>query len=262
MLIAFILGIIEGLTEFLPISSTGHLILFGNLLGFTGEKAATFEIFIQLGAILAVIISYRKRFYSLLSPRQEATSGTDGIILLGLTSLPALIVGFILHDFIKSSLFNPATVAISLFLGGVALIAVERWHKSENGAGLDKLSSTQALKIGLFQILALWPGFSRSGATIVGARLIGLNRKAAVEYSFLAAVPIMIISVSYDLLSNLSSLSKNDIPVFVIGLVTAFLTALLAINVFVRFVEKFTLAPFGWYRIGVSAVLVALLVLT
>ena len=255
MITAILLGIIEGLTEFLPVSSTGHLILFGSLLGFTGQRANTFEVFIQLGAILAVVVLYRQRFAQLFSSRQEGLSGISGLKLLALTTLPAVIAGFLLHGFIKERLFNPAVVAIGLLIGGIALITMERFYKPTREVDIEHITKQQALKIGLFQLLALSPGVSRAGATIVGGRLMGLSRQAAVEYSFLVAVPVMIAAVSYDLIKSSPTLSSNDITLFVVGFVTAFVSAMLAIKFFIRLVQRFTLEPFGWYRIGLSGVI-------
>lgn len=264
LLIAFILGIVEGITEFLPISSTGHLIVVGNLLGFTGSRATTFEVFIQLGAILAVVVAYRQRFLDLISHSRETNqrglSGFNGLKLLFLTTLPALLTGLLLHGFIKEELFNPAVVAVGLLFGGIALIAIERWYKPTSEVGLDKLTTKRALMIGGFQVLALSPGVSRSGATIVGGRLSGLSRAAAVEYSFLAAVPVMLAAVSYDMYKNLPLLQLSDIAIFAVGFITAFISALIAIKVFVRLVQRYTLEPFGWYRIALALVIFLTLV--
>ena len=250
--VAIILGIIEGITEFLPVSSTGHLILAGHALGFTGTTANTFEIFIQLGAILAVIVLYRERFYKLLDLSAQGFAGRHGLWLLFLTTLPALIAGFLFHGYIKEVLFNPLSVAVGLLLGGVALIAVEYLPKRVSETQLDNVSRTQALKIGLFQILALVPGVSRAGATIVGGRLMGLDRRTSVEYSFLAAVPVIVAAVTYDLYKNLPSLQADDAGIFLTGFLAAFLSAMLAIKVFVKFLEKYSLAVFGWYRIALA----------
>lgn len=258
ILIALILGVVEGLTEFLPVSSTGHLIIAGNLLDFTGDRAATFEVFIQLGAILAVVWLYRDRFFKLLELRKtKGFEGVRGIKLLALTTLPALVAGFLLHDFIKNHLFQPETVVIGLLLGGIALIIVEKFifsrHKPTT-ISLDSLTNKQALSIGLFQVLALWPGVSRSASTIVGGMLNGVDRKAAVEYSFLAAVPVMIAATGYDLLSSLSTLQASDFPMFAVGFVTAFVAAVLAIKFFVKLVQRYTFTPFGWYRIALAVI--------
>lgn len=261
MLDALILGIVEGFTEFLPISSTGHLILVGNLLGFTGEKAATFEVFIQLGAILAVVVLYHKRFTGLFNTKTKGLAGFRGLKLLAITTIPAVIAGFLLHGIIKEKLFNPFTVAIGLLVGGVIIIVVERWHKPTEGVEVDEITEEQALKVGLFQLLALWPGFSRAGATIIGGRLVGLSDNAAVEYSFLAAVPLMIAAVGYDLIKSLPGLGMNDLGIFLIGFMAAFISALIAIKFLVVIVSRYSLEPFGWYRIGLAMVIFVVLAL-
>lgn len=259
MLDALILGIVEGFTEFLPISSTGHLILVGNLLGFTGEKAATFEVFIQLGAILAVVALYHRRFTSLGNMKATGFAGIKGLKLLAITTIPALIAGFLLHGVIKEKLFNPFTVAIGLLVGGIIIIVVERWHKPTEGVEVDQITEKQALKVGLFQMLALWPGFSRAGATIIGGRLVGLSDNAAVEYSFLAAVPLMVAAVGYDLIKSISNLSSSDLGVFLVGFIAAFLSALIAVKFLVGVVARYSLAPFGWYRVGLALLIFVVL---
>ncbi len=257
---AILLGVVEGLTEFIPVSSTGHLIIIGHIIGFTGKKADIFEIFIQLGAILAVVWLYRDRFFDLLKFNQsKGLRGLRGIYLLGLTTLPALIAGVLLGSIIQANLFNPTTVAIGLALGGVALILVERGKNVAKVKGLDQITPRQAITVGLFQALSLWPGVSRSGATIVGARLLGLDRSTAVEYSFLAAVPVMIAASGYDLLKGHSALSAHDFASFAIGFVVAFITAVWAIKFFVRLIKSRSLAVFGWYRLALAALVVAIL---
>lgn len=252
-LIALILGIVEGLTEFLPISSTGHLIIVGELLGFEGETAATFDIFIQLGAILAVVWLYRQRFLELFNFNSESRiEGKNGLSLLLLTSLPAVVLGALLHGFIKAKLFNPLTVAFGLIIGGIALIVTERRFKLQHLTHVEDISKAQALKVGAFQALALWPGVSRAGATIVGGLLSGLDRKAAVEYSFLAAVPVMFAAVGYDLFTSLPNLQSTDIPVFFVGFISAFVAAVFAIKFFLKLLRHHTLEIFGWYRIAVA----------
>ncbi len=258
---AIILGIVEGLTEFLPVSSTGHLIVVGHLLGFTGQKAATFEVFIQLGAILAVAWIYRKRFLALLSFSSSASGlrGRRGIMMLAITTLPALVFGFLLHDFIKSSLFTPFTVALALGIGGIAIILFERFYKPGKEKGLDHINFRQAAAIGLFQVLALWPGVSRAGATIIGGMISGLDRKTAVEYSFLAAVPVMLAATGYDLIKNLDILRLSDLPLFAVGFITSFFAAVIAIKWLLKLVQTNTFTPFGWYRIGLAVVILLVL---
>lgn len=257
---AIILGIVEGLTEFLPVSSTGHLILAGNLLGFVGEKAATFEVIIQLGAILAVVVLYWERFIGLLRPNPEMRfSGIRGLWLLFLTSLPASILGLLTHHYIKTYLFSPFTVGLALLIGAIAIIWVERRHFTVKTQTLDEISPALALGIGCFQCLALWPGFSRSAATIMGGMILGAKRTIAAEYSFIAAVPIMFAATGYDLLKSANLFTSADIPFILTGFVVSFLSAWLAIKGFIKLLGKVTLVPFAWYRFGLS-ILVLILV--
>ena len=282
LLQAVILGLVEGLTEFIPVSSTGHLIVAGHLLGFEGEKANTFEIFIQLGAILAVVFLYRERFFSLFSFGKKerfkigpgaknydlagvvggrhgnhgATfAGINEMVLLALTTLPALVFGFLAHSYIKKHLFNTTTVAIGLAVGGIAILVIERSVPKVKRSGLDSLTWKDALAVGFFQCLALWPGVSRSGSTILGGMAIGIERKTAAEYSFLAAVPVMFAATAYDLLKSRSFLSSSDLPLFLVGFVVSFISALFAVKFFIHLLISHTLKPFGWYRIAVALVI-------
>lgn len=253
LLVALILSIVEGLTEFLPVSSSGHLILAGDLLHFTGPKAATFEVVIQLGAIMAVVVLYRKRFLGLLQPAAEkGFSGMRGIFLLALTTIPACVFGLLLHSIIKKYLFGSATVLYALIVGAICMLLVERWRPQPHVANLDEITPKIALGIGFFQCLALWPGFSRSAATIMGGMLLGAKRSLAAEYSFIAAVPIMLAATGYDLLKNWSIFSMADLPFFAVGMVGAFVSALLAIKFFVGLLGKTTLAPFAIYRLAIA----------
>ncbi|MDR2054716.1 MAG: undecaprenyl-diphosphate phosphatase [Desulfovibrio sp.] len=250
LLTAIILSTVEGLTEFLPVSSSGHLILAGNLLNFTGARASTFEVVIQLGAILAVVALYWKRFAGFVKPQPYARfAGSRGILLLTLTSLPACLLGLLLHSVIKQYLFRPATVLIALLVGAVCMILVERRKYRVVCVELDEMTPRLALGIGCFQCLALWPGFSRSAATIMGGMLLGAGRTVAAEYSFIAAVPIMAAATGYDLLKNLGLFSPADIPFFLAGLAGAFVSALLAVKVFVALVGRMSLVPFAVYRL-------------
>jgi undecaprenyl-diphosphatase len=247
---AVILGIVEGLTEFIPVSSTGHLIVAGFLLGFEGPKAATFEIFIQLGAILAVVFLYQEHFRRMctLQP-SRGFAGRRGLILLGLTSIPALLMGAGAHRLIKTYLFTPASVAIGLSLGGVGILVLEWWLPRVKKSGLDALNYRDAVVVGLCQCLALWPGMSRSACTMVGGMALGIARETAAQYSFLAAVPIIFAAVVFDLLKTLPVLQSSDAPMFATGFVIAFMAAWIAIKFFLRFLGSHTLKPFGWYRI-------------
>jgi len=254
---AVLLGLVEGLTEFLPVSSTGHLILAGEALGFSGPKAATFEIAIQFGAILAVLCLYRERFLGLLRPAPEknprAFAGLRGIGLLLLTTLPGAVMGLLAGDFIKNHLFTPASVASALLAGALLMLLVEWRNACPLGTSrcnsLDELTPVLALGIGCCQCMALWPGFSRSGSTIMGGMLLGEKRALAAEYSFVAAVPIMFAATGYDLLKTWSLFTVDDIPLFATGLFFAFLFGWLAIKTFIALVGRITLRPFAVYRL-------------
>jgi undecaprenyl-diphosphatase len=253
LLVAAIMGVVEGLTEFLPVSSTGHLIIAGHLLGFTGERASTFEIFIQLGAIMAVVWLERDRFLGLLRPDpRRAFSGARGCILLALTTAPALVAGALLHDTVKSRLFGTGPVALGLFLGGLGILAVEWLRPAPAIQEVDDIGWRQALLIGICQCFALWPGVSRSGATIVGGLLCRLDRRAAATYSFLAAVPVLAAATMFDLYKSRALLSSADALPFAVGFVVSFVAAAAAIRTFIALLGRFTLRPFAWYRIAVA----------
>jgi len=253
ILSAIVLGIIEGLTEFLPVSSTGHLILAGHLMHFTGEKAASFEVIIQLGAILAVVVMYRDRFFGLLraNPYQRF-SGLRGIVLLGLTCIPAALVGFLTHKAIKTHLFGPTTVALALAVGAVAILAVEAMRRRVRFETLDDISPALALGIGVFQCLSLWPGFSRSAATIMGGMLLGAKRSLAAEYSFIAAVPIMCLATAYDFYKSYHLFEAGDLLMLAVGFVVSFFAAWAAVKGFILLLGRTTLRPFAWYRLALA----------
>lgn len=256
--VAGVLGIVEGLTEYLPVSSTGHLIVAGNLLDFSGEKASAFEVFIQLGAILAVVVLYWKRFTGLIpfngenSGERKGFSGWKGLALLALTTFPALIAGLLAHRAIKTYLFSPMTVAWALGIGGIGIILAEKFKPDSVVDDLDGLTYRQALTVGLFQCIALWPGMSRSASTIVGGLFSGLDRKTAAEYSFLAAVPVMIAATSYDLYKEWHLLQFSDLGFFAVGFVISFIFAALAVKTFISLVQRWSLAPYAWYRIAIA----------
>jgi len=257
--VALLMGLVEGLTEFLPVSSTGHLILAGNLMDFTGPKAQTFEIAIQLGAILSVVVLYRERFLGLLRTSPARTfSGLRGMLLLFLTSLPALGIGFLAHHAIREHLFGPRTVALAFVAGALLMFVVERRAARQSRVrlvgGLDSLSPKLALSIGCFQCLSLWPGFSRSGATIMGGMLLGVDRKTAAEYSFLAAVPVMCAAVGYDLLKNWRLFDTADLGFLAVGFVVSFLAGFAAVKGFIGLVSHMTLKPFALYRLALAPV--------
>jgi len=259
LLSAVWLGLIEGVTEFLPISSTGHLILAGDLLRFTGPEAKTFEVVIQFAAILAVMHLYRDRFLGLLRPSPDRRfSGPFGIWLLFLTTLPAGLLGLLAHSQIKEHLFAPAPVAMALGVGALGLLLVEIKRPAARFDDLDDLGWRLALGVGLFQCLALWPGFSRAAATIIGAMFLGADRKLAAEYSFLAAVPIIAAASGFDLFTSWTHLTGSDIPVFATGCLVSFASAWLVVKGFLHLLDHFTLKPFAYYRIGLVFLFITL----
>jgi undecaprenyl-diphosphatase len=254
--VAMVLGIVEGVTEFLPVSSTGHLIIAGHLLGFVGPKAASFQVAIQLGAILSVVFLYWRRFLGLIPTGgqtplsgRSTLNGWAGLWRIALATFPALLVGYLARHTIKEKLFTPEAVTVALVVGGVAILCAERVMTRRSMNSLDALTPPQALGIGLFQILALWPGTSRAAATIVGAMLLGLDRKSAAEFSFLIAVPVLFAATGYELISMGSELALQDSVQLGIGTLVSFVVALIAVKGFVRFLEHGKLAPFAWYRI-------------
>jgi undecaprenyl-diphosphatase len=260
--VAVILGIVEGLTEFLPISSTGHLIIAGHLLGFVGERASSFEVAIQLGAILSVVFLYWRRFVALIPNGSRARfsdtsrlTAWSGLWRIGLATFPALLVGFLARHTIKAKLFTPEAVTLALLVGGVLILVVERrltLRRRPNA--LDTLTVWQAFGIGLFQILALWPGTSRAAATIVGGMLLGLDRKSAAEFSFLIAVPVLFAATGYELIKMRNQLAFESSLQLGIGFVVSFVVALIAVKGFVAFLEHGKLTPFAWYRIVAAPV--------
>ncbi|GGG11660.1 undecaprenyl-diphosphate phosphatase [Paenibacillus abyssi] len=254
---AIILGIVEGLTEFLPVSSTGHLILTSHLLGFEGESAKTFEIVIQFGAVLAVLVIYWKRFAGLfkdLFTFNFAHRNSVSIIHIALAMLPAVIAAFTVHSLIKQYLFGPETVLIGLVLGGILMIVAENTKRTITAENVDDISYKQAFYIGLFQLLALWPGFSRSGSTISGGLLVGTSQKAAAEFTFIVSVPVMFGASLYDLYKSREYLSVDDLPVFLVGLGAAFIVAMIAVVTFLNLIKKLRLTWFAIYRFALAAI--------
>ena len=246
---AFILGLVEGATEFLPISSTGHLIIVGDLLNFNDHKGKIFEIVIQLGAILAVCFEFRLRLFNTITHMKSDASAQKFILNLIIAFLPAALLGLLFHDFIKAYLFSPITVAIALIVGGFAILYIEKFTSHSSTHQIDAITSLQALKIGLAQSLALVPGVSRAGATILGGMVFGLTRQTATEFSFFLAIPIMFAATGFDLLKSWKLLNIADLPMFTVGFITAFLSALLVIKVLIRFVANHNFVGFAWYRI-------------
>lgn len=249
LLKGLVLGLVEGITEFIPVSSTGHLILAGDLLGFDDDRAKVFEVFIQLGAILAVVWLYRERLLGVvrdLPHRHEARRFSLNLIA---AFMPAAIIGLLAHHTIKHYLFNPVSVAAALVAGGVAILLIERMNHSTHVKSTDDLTMRQAVGIGLAQCLAMFPGVSRSGATIMGGLIIGLERNVAAEFSFFLAIPTMFAATGYDLLKSLKFLSMQDLPLFAVGFITAFFSALVVIKAFIGFISRHNFSSFAYYRI-------------
>jgi len=247
-IIAVIIGIVEGLTEFLPISSTGHMILAGSVLGFEGERAKVFEVFIQLGAILAVLLLYKDKFKRMLDFRRLSLTGNLSAVHVAVAIIPVMVVGYILHRPIKEHLFSPWTVIIGLVFGGILMLVAEKFSGRSKIRTLESISIRQALFVGLFQILSLWPGFSRSGSTIAGGLFFGLSRTVAAEFSFIVAVPLMFVACIYDLLKTLGQLNAGDLQMIAIGFVVSFIVAYGSIVWFLRFLNGSSLASFAYYR--------------
>jgi undecaprenyl-diphosphatase len=256
LLNALILGVVEGLTEFLPVSSTGHLILVSDLLGLNDEKGKVFDIVIQLGAILAVCWEFRARFARAFSglgrdPVQQRFAAN-----LIVAFLPAAFVGVLFQSQIKAFLFNPVSVAIALIVGAVVIFVVERWYERQGAprvTAVDAMTWKDALKVGLAQCFSLIPGTSRSGATIMGGMLFGLSRQVATEFSFFLAVPIMFAATGYQLLKYRSLLTAQDLGPFAVGFVTSFVFALIAVKGLIRYVAHHDFRAFAWYRIALGA---------
>ena len=254
---AFILGIVEGATEFLPISSTGHLIIVGDLLNFNDGKGNVFEIVIQLGAILAVCFEFRKRLSNTITHLLTEPSAQGFATNLMIAFMPAALLGLAFHDFIKQYLFSPITVAIALIVGGFAILFIEKFTQHSSTHQIETITKTQAFKIGLAQSLALVPGISRAGATILGGMVFGLTRQTATEFSFFLAIPIMFAATGYDLLKSWDRLSMADLPMFAVGFITAFLSALLVIKVLIKYVANHDFTAFAWYRIIFGTIVLA-----
>ncbi|MGH8613344.1 MAG: undecaprenyl-diphosphate phosphatase [Gammaproteobacteria bacterium] len=247
---ALLMGLIEGLTEFLPISSTGHLIIAGDLLGLDSEKAKTFEIFIQLGAILAVCWHYRGKISQVTVDLVRAKEARSFVFNLILAFIPAACLGVLFHEAIKTYLFHPVKVAIALVVGGLLILFIERRERRPKISTVDDLRWTDALKIGCIQALALIPGTSRSGATIIGGLLFGLSRQVATEFSFFLAIPTMLAATLYALAKGWQTLGSQDIAIFAFGFLASFISALLAVKGLLHFVANHSFRVFGYYRIA------------
>ena len=284
--LAAILGLVEGLTEFLPVSSTGHLIIVGHFMGFTGAVADTAEVAIQLGSILAIMVYERHKIASLLThaareqvallkllqsaPRQGVWEGRSWssllrdsmnqhgslwfVLGLAIAFFPAALIGFVAHDWIEHHLFTPQTVAVALIVGGAIILWVEAAHKPIHVTTLEQVGVKTALSVGFAQCCALFPGISRSGATIIGGLLAGMDRRVATEYSFFLALPTMIVATAYKMLKSFSIFTQQDLLALLVGLIVSFFVAWAVIAAFLAFVKQHTLSSFAYYRIALGIV--------
>ena len=255
---AAVMGVVEGLTEFLPISSTGHLILAGTLLGMDDAKAKVFDIAIQTGAILAVIIVYWQKIRDTITDLPHKKQAQQFALNVAIAFFPAVVLGLLFGKAIKAHLFTPVVVASAFIIGGVIILWAERRQTRADTAprilSVDAMRWTDALKVGLVQCLAMIPGTSRSGATIIGGMLLGLSRKAATDFSFFLAIPTLIGAGVYSLYKERALLSAADVPMFAVGLVFSFLSAWLCIRWLLRYIATHTFAGFAWYRIAFGIV--------
>ena len=254
---AVILGVVEGLTEFLPISSTGHLIIAGQLIGFTGEKAKVFEIVIQSGAMLAVVWEYHARFAHMLGGLRHDPAARRFAANLAVAFMPAAILGLAFAGAIKHYLFHAVPVAAAFIIGGVIILWVERSPRRRTVEHVDDMTWKDALKVGLAQTLALIPGTSRSGATIIGGMLFGLSRRAATEFSIFLAVPTLIAAGAYDLYKHRALLDAGDLGVFSVGFVVSFVSAFLCVRWLLRYIATHDFSAFAWYRIAFGVIVLA-----
>jgi undecaprenyl-diphosphatase len=261
LLTALVLGIVEGLTEFLPVSSTGHLIVSGSLLGYTGDQAKMFEIVIQAGAILAVCWEYHARLLAVLGGLGSDPRARRFALNLAVAFMPAAVLGLAFGKAIKSHLFAPIPVACAFVVGAFVILWAERRQKARPNAvritSVDDMRWPDALKVGLAQALALVPGTSRSGATIIGGMLFGLSRTAATEFSFFLAIPTLFAATGYEVLKNRDLLVAHDLPAFGVGFAAAFVSAFLCVRWLIRYVGHHDFIPFVWYRIAFGAVILA-----
>ncbi|AZD08390.1 Undecaprenyl-diphosphatase [Pseudomonas chlororaphis] len=254
---ALILGIVEGLTEFLPISSTGHQIIVADLLNFGGERAMAFNIIIQLGAILAVVWEFRRKILDVVTGLPTQRSAQRFTINLLIAFLPAVVLGVIFADLIHEYLFNPITVAAALVVGGVVMLWAERRQHEIHANTVDEISWKDALKVGFAQCLAMIPGTSRSGSTIIGGLLFGLSRKTATEFSFFLAMPTMVGAAVYSGYKYRNLFQPDDLPVFAVGFITSFIFAMIAVRGLLKFIANHSYAAFAWYRIAFGLVILA-----
>ncbi|SEI20961.1 undecaprenyl-diphosphate phosphatase [Pseudomonas fuscovaginae UPB0736] len=254
---ALILGIVEGLTEFLPISSTGHQIIVADLLGFGGERAIAFNIIIQLAAILAVVWEFRQKIFTVVRDLPKQRSAQRFTVNLLVAFMPAVVLGVLFKEVIATYLFNPITVASALVVGGVIILWAERREHTVHAETVDEIRWQDALKVGFAQCLAMIPGTSRSGATIIGGLLFGLSRKTATEFSFFLAMPTMVAAAVYSGYGFRHQFQMTDLPVFALGFVTSFVFAMIAVRGLLKFIASHSYAAFAWYRIVFGLVILA-----
>jgi len=250
---AFVLGVVEGLTEFLPISSTGHLILVGELLGFTDEKAKVFEIVIQTGAMFAVVWEYRARFGRVLAGLITDRAAQRFALNLLVAFTPAAVLGLAFGKLIKTYLFHAVPVALAFIAGAFIILWVERRRRAAVIQNVDEMTWKDALKVGIAQAFALIPGTSRSGATIIGGMLFGLSRRTATEFSFFLAVPTLVAAGAYDFWKNRALFASGDVGMFAVGSIAAFVSAFLCVRWLLRYIAAHDFTPFAWYRIAFGA---------
>lgn len=264
LLKTIVMGIVEGLTEFLPISSTGHLILAGSLLNFPERIRATFEIFIQLGAILAVVVFFWRDLIPIL---QRALKGNAQarhlLIAIAIAFIPAAVVGVLASSFIKTILFGALPVALAMIVGGVIMLIIESAISKKKPAEteVEKVNYKSALGVGVAQIAALWPGMSRSASTLVGGLLMGLDRATALRFSFYLAIPTLLLATVYDFVKSIKDIQGGDLPVFALGAIVAFGVALVVVKWFLGWVSRHNLKPFAWYRIVMGTLILVLVIL-
>ena len=257
LLSALAMGVLEGLTEFLPISSTGHLILLGSLIGFEGPPGKVFEISIQLGAILAIIWIYRDLLLGLLRGMWRPGRERFYVVNLLLAFLPAMVLGATLHKTITETLFNPWVVSVALVVGGIAIILIERARPDPSIHSVPEIGPVSALLIGFGQALAMIPGTSRSGATIIAALLLGVGRRTAAEFSFILAIPTMLAASAYSLFKVRDQISADGLGVIAVGFIAAFLVALVTVRWVLSVIGRIGFTPFGWYRIALGGLMLA-----
>jgi undecaprenyl-diphosphatase len=259
LLSAVLMGIVEGLTEFLPISSTGHLILLGELIGFTGPTGNTFKIAIQLGAVLAVVVVFWRTLLDLVFKAWRPGPERFYAINILLAFLPAMVIGATFYRVIHDALFNPWVVCVALILGGIAIIAIERWRPNPSIHSVAEIGPLAALLIGFGQALAMIPGTSRSGATIITALLVGVDRRTAAEFSFVLAIPTMAAATVYALYKARGDLDTDGLAQIGVGFVVSFVVALVVVRWLMGVIARIGFTPFGWYRIALGSVMLLVL---